>query len=134
MKLTKSLDIAFMILLQLAAKERKSNAKALSLILHFPVNHISKIIQTLSRGGYIRTRRGKGGGIELAKPPQKINLKDVIHSVEGPLFLMECTRHRDICPFSSKCLLRLKIKEVQETMMRIFERTTIADLIPGHSL
>ena len=133
MKLTKSLDIAFLVLLQLASEKQKLSARKLSEGLKISMNHISKVIQILSRGGYIKTLRGKGGGIELAKPPEKIILKDIIQLVEGPICLMDCTIDKNACIRAVQCRLRLKIKEAQESMASVFQATSIADLLPERS-
>jgi Rrf2 family nitric oxide-sensitive transcriptional repressor len=130
MRLTKSLDIAVMILLHLAAGKRRSNARALSAALKYPANHVAKIIQTLSRGGYVRTHRGKGGGIELAKSPEKIFLSEILNLVEGRVRLMECIVHKKACPRSPRCRLRLKLTEVQDGIIKIFKSTSVADIVP----
>lgn len=129
MKLTKSLDISLRILLALAEYKGRQSARRLSDTLGFPFHHVAKILQTMARAGYVRTIRGKGGGVELARPPKKIVLEDVIESIEGPIYLMECTVNDDACLISSGCRLRLKIREAQEKMMDVFRATSISDLI-----
>jgi Rrf2 family nitric oxide-sensitive transcriptional repressor len=77
----------------------------------------------------VRTVKGKGGGVELASSPENIRLDSVICAMEGPIHLMECTINEDACPLSSKCSLSRKIKEAQDSMIRVFSQTTIADLL-----
>lgn len=129
MKLTKSLDISLRILLSLAEREGRQSARQLSDSLGFPFHHVAKILQTMARAGYVRTVRGKGGGVELARLPKKIILEDVIQSIEGPVYLMECTVNKDACLISSGCRLRIKIREAQENMMDVFRATSLSDLI-----
>jgi Rrf2 family nitric oxide-sensitive transcriptional repressor len=92
---------------------------------------VAKVLQALSRGGYLRTIKGKGGGVELAVSAQKIFLQDVIQLMEGPIYLMECTVNKDACFMSSRCRLRLKLKEAQNNMIDVFKSTSLADLLPG---
>jgi len=129
MKLTKSLDIALLLLVRLALRPRPDRSAALSAALDVPPSHVAKVVQTLARGGFLRTRRGKGGGIELAKPPSEILLSDVFTLMEGPLGLLECIRDKRICPLTSTCRFRRKIIETQEAIIRIFQATTVADLM-----
>jgi len=130
MKLTKSLDIALLLLVRLALRPRLARSAALSAALDVPPSHVAKVVQTLARGGVLRTRRGKGGGIELAKPPSKILLSDVFTLMEGPLGLLACIRDKRICALTSTCRFRRKIIETQKAIIRIFQATTVADLIP----
>jgi len=131
MKLTKSLDIGLQILIQLAAQKKQLSAADLARILDAPRNHIAKVVQILTRGGYIRTLRGKGGGIRLARPVEQISLQEIVDIVEGPLYLMECTINPGVCPFSAPCRLRLKLREAQEGMIKVFRTTRLNELLPG---
>lgn len=134
MRLTRSLDISLRILISLAENKNRQSARQLSDSLKLPFHHVAKILQTMARAGYVRTVRGRGGGVELAIPPKKIILEDVIQSIEGPVYLMECTVNRDVCHMSSGCRLRLKIREAQENMMEVFRATSISDLISGEAV
>lgn len=128
LKLTKSFDIAMRILLRLADENRRMNGRKISQELCLPFNPVAKILQVLSRGGYVKTIRGKGGGVELSKPADKIFINDVIQSIEGPIYLMECTVNKKACSLSSECKVSLKIREIQENVISAFRSTSIADL------
>ena len=65
----------------------------------------------------------------MLKAPDRINLADVITSIEGPIHLMECTIHKDACPLSSDCRISQKIREAQDCLIRIFRDTSISDII-----
>lgn len=129
MKLTRSTDAAFRILILMASEQKRQNAQQISEALKIPFNHTAKILQTLAKARFVRTVKGKGGGVELASSPENIRLDSVICAMEGPIHLMECTIHEDACPLSSKCSLSRKIKEAQDSMIRVFNQTTIADLL-----
>jgi Rrf2 family nitric oxide-sensitive transcriptional repressor len=129
-KLTRSLDIALLTLIELAASGKQLSAAGLSQALGAPRNHVAKIIHVLGRGGYIRTLRGKGGGIRLAKAPEAIRLKEIIDLVEGPISLMSCTIDPGVCPLTPRCRLGRTFKEAQESMMKVFESRTLVDVLP----
>ncbi|OKV04862.1 transcriptional repressor NsrR [Escherichia coli] len=52
-------------------------------------NHMVKIINQLSRAGYVTAVRGKNGGIRLGKPASAIRIGDVVRELE-PLSLVNC--------------------------------------------
>ena len=129
MRLTKSTDAAFRMLIQLAKVQKRQSAKQISEAINIPFNHTAKILQTLSKAGFVRTIKGNGGGVDLASHPADIRLDSVISAMEGPIHLMECTIHKDACPLSAECSLSRKIKEAQDSMIRVFSSSTIADLL-----
>lgn len=47
-----------------------------------PSAYMAKVFQHLRRGGLIHAQRGVGGGIKLAKSPDKISLLEIIEAVE----------------------------------------------------
>ncbi|MEP4078923.1 RrF2 family transcriptional regulator [Haloferula sp.] len=48
-------------------------------------NFLVQILNDLRRGGVIESRRGKAGGYLLARPPEAINLKEIVEAVEPSL-------------------------------------------------
>lgn len=130
MKLTRSLDIALTALIQLAAGDGRLNSGDIAGILGAPRNHVAKVIQLLARNGYIRTVRGKGGGIRLAKTPGEVTLKEIIDLVEGEIYLMECTVRPETCPMTPRCRLERVFRRAQDLMLEVFRSTTLADVLP----
>lgn len=49
-----------------------------------------KLVSILSKAGLLRSARGSGGGIQLARPAAAITLADIIEAVEGPIALTSC--------------------------------------------
>ena len=49
-----------------------------------------KLVSILSKAGLLRSARGTGGGISLARPAAAINLADIIEAVEGPIAMTSC--------------------------------------------
>ena len=59
--------------------------------------HLSKVIQRLSHSGLVKTQRGPGGGVTLAKKPEKITLLEIYESIEGPLSTDACLLGKSSC-------------------------------------
>lgn len=49
-----------------------------------------KLVSILTKAGLLRSARGTGGGIALARPAAAITLADIIEAVEGPIALTSC--------------------------------------------
>ncbi|MFN0044950.1 MAG: SUF system Fe-S cluster assembly regulator [Sphingorhabdus sp.] len=51
---------------------------------------VQKLVSILTKGGLLRSVRGAGGGIQLARPAAAITLADIIEAVEGPIAMTSC--------------------------------------------
>ncbi len=100
-------------------------------------NHLVKVVHHLARGGFIRSYRGKGGGIELARDPAKINIGDVVRYTEGPLKPVECFDvPRNRCVITNACGLAEVLAEACNNFLTTLDRYSLADLLkrrPGLS-
>lgn len=51
---------------------------------------VQKLVSILTKGRLLRSVRGAGGGIQLARPAAAITLADIIEAVEGPIAMTNC--------------------------------------------
>ncbi|MCX5751320.1 MAG: Rrf2 family transcriptional regulator [Candidatus Saganbacteria bacterium] len=129
MKITQASHYAIRLLVCLAAGDCAGSSKQMAKKIEVPFNHVAKIVQKLVKGGILVTKKGKGGGIRLAKDPKKIKIRSVIDAVEGPLVLSECLLSADICRFNKKCKFRTCLLGLYKKMDNMLSKTTIAELV-----
>ncbi|MBJ9999868.1 nitric oxide-sensing transcriptional repressor NsrR [Erwinia sp. S43] len=89
-------------------------------------NHMVKIINQLSRAGYIAAMRGKNGGIRLGRPAEEIVIGQVVRDME-PLQLVNC--HSDFCHITSACRLKKALHDAVQSFLRELDNYTLADLV-----
>lgn len=89
-------------------------------------NHMVKIINQLSRAGYVAAVRGKNGGIRLGKPARTIVIGEVVRTME-PLQLVNC--HPDFCHITSACRLKKAIHDAVQVFLAELDNYTLADLV-----
>jgi Rrf2 family protein len=96
-----------------------------------PQRFLEQILLLLKRAGYLKSRKGQKGGYVLAKPPDKINVAEVIRVMDGPLAPIDCVSvmAHETCPMERTCGLRWLWKDVRDAVAEILERTTFADLV-----
>lgn len=91
-------------------------------------DHVVKVIQELSRQGYVQARRGRGGGSILARDPKSVAVGEVISTFEGPPALLECLRSTEVCVIERGCRLRSTLAEAQRRMMNYLDGVTLEDI------
>lgn len=56
-----------------------------------------KILHKLVGSDIVRSFKGVGGGYELSRAPQEINLRQVIEVIEGPIVISRCGSDQSCC-------------------------------------
>ena len=99
---------------------------------NIPVKFLEQIVTQLKAGGFLRSRRGAGGGCLLAKGPGEITLGEVVRFVDGPLAPVSCasvTAYASCsCPDEATCGLKAVMTDVRNAIAEILDRTTLADV------
>jgi Rrf2 family protein len=129
--LTKDTDYAIRALCDMALQPEGAitSVAELSRRLKLPRPYLRRILQTLARGGILKSSRGTGGGFALAKAPDGINVSDLASAFQGPLDLAHCVMRAQICPNVATCPLRKRIQHIEATIRHELGSITIASLL-----
>ena len=66
--------------------------------------YLESIVKELVRHNIVTGVRGKGGGYRLCRPPERINVGDVLRIMEGGLSPVACLEDGALpCPRASEC-------------------------------
>jgi Rrf2 family transcriptional regulator, nitric oxide-sensitive transcriptional repressor len=131
MQLTYYTDYSLRVLMYLAVhRGRLVNITEIAERYGVSRNHLVKVVHNLARGGFIKSYRGKGGGIELARDPAQINVGEVVRYTEGPPKPVECFDvERNRCVITKVCGLAEITLEACNNFFATFDRYTLADLL-----
>ncbi|WP_027706808.1 Rrf2 family transcriptional regulator [Zooshikella ganghwensis] len=128
MKLTQYTDYGLRTLIYLTTlpPDTLSNVGDVAARYAISRNHLVKVVNQLTRLGYICSVRGKGGGIRLAKKPTDIILGAVIRALEGNLQAVEC--HALRCKLVEHCALQQALATAMDAFLQVMDGYTLADI------
>ena len=96
---------------------------------NLPERFLAKIFMSLARSGLLISHRGAGGGFSLARPANKITVKELLESIQGPIYFTKCLSGFYDCPRIEICRLRELVEKAQDNVTKILTKNTLADLI-----
>ena len=131
MKLRLQTDYALRALILLGYAQRKLTVNQIAETFLVSKDHLVKVIQQLSRLGYVRAFPGRGGGVALSKNPSNIYVQDVIKAMEGATRILECIEDSSVCPMEPGCSLRRVLINAENAFYEAIGSTSIADLARG---
>lgn len=101
-------------------------------------NSISKkfldhILTELRNGGFVYSKKGKGGGYALARPAHEICVGAIVRTLDGPLAPLPCasvTAYRacEDCADLLTCPVRLIMLEARNAIANVLDNRTLAEL------
>jgi Rrf2 family protein len=98
-----------------------------------PKKFLEIILLDLRKHGILQSQKGKGGGYQLNKAPEEINLGDVIRILDGPLAPIPCVsktayaRCAD-CRDEKTCEIRRVFQQVRDAISVVLDGKTLADM------
>ena len=91
-------------------------------------NHLMKVVRDLADAGFVITRRGSGGGMQLARPADDITIGEVVRRLEARHALVECFRiDGGACILNPGCRLKGRLRHAEEAFLADLDRSTLAD-------
>jgi len=130
MRLTVQTDYSLRMLMYLATMQRRGTIQEIAVLFGISTHHVAKVANQLARWGFVRSIRGLGGGVELARPAEEISVGDVIAQCEGNNRLLECISLENVCAIQSFCKLKGVLAQAEQVQMNYLNSVSLADIIP----
>ena len=126
MRLTRFTDFAIRVMLYLAAHEdRLCSIGEIAGAYGISQNHLMKVVSDLAGSGYVRSLRGRGGGIRLARPAAEINIGQMVRHTEGKVDLVGCGE----CALAPSCGMVCVFKDAVKSFFASLEKYSLADIM-----
>ena len=128
LKISEAASLALHSLIILAQNPNKLiSVKEISNTLDVSANHLSKVLQRLSKYGLISSIKGYNGGFELVENPDKITFLYIYEIFDGKLSDSTCLLSAHKC--KGECILGDLVSKVNKQVRDKFENTKLSDFI-----
>lgn len=128
MQLSLYADYSCRVLIYLAIKNERCSIEEIADAYSISKNHLVKLTHELGKLNFIETTRGRGGGIQLARPANQISIGDVIRKMEPNLNIVECfDANTNTCSIIGACGLKPWLAEAIKAFLETLDSVTVAD-------
>lgn len=130
MRMTSHTDYAFRMLIYLAThSDGQATVDEIASRYALSRNHLLKVALHLKNAGFVKSIRGRSGGLRLGRPAQEINVAAVVRAMEQGAVLVECFRPTGgNCVISDVCRLKGVFGEAMQAYFRVLDRYSLSDL------
>lgn len=125
-------------LLVIASRSEPVSARDLARFQELPERFLAKLFTRLEKAGIVQGIEGVRGGFVLARPPERITVRDVLEAVDPNRTLFECAEIRRHCALfgrgppawsvSGMCRIHLFMREAEGALQSFLGSKTLADL------
>lgn len=130
MRLTQHTDYSLRVMMYLGLREgQRVTIQEVAGAYGISQNHLMKVVQRLASLGYVRTTRGKHGGISLAQPPGRVTVGAIVRDMEDSFSLVQCQNADGACRIGTACGLQDAISAALAAFLQVLDRYTLADLL-----
>ncbi|GFM30512.1 BadM/Rrf2 family transcriptional regulator [Novosphingobium sp. PY1] len=91
---------------------------------------VQKLVSKLTGAGLMRSSRGVGGGLKLARPPATISIADIVEAVEGPIALTACLEQgKHDCTLEGTCNMQPHWPQVNAALRGALAQVSLVQLV-----
>jgi Rrf2 family cysteine metabolism transcriptional repressor len=102
-----------------------------------PLAYLEHLVAKLREAGLVSSTRGAHGGYQLARPPEEIDMLEVVQALEGPIAPMECFHEeregKVLCSHETDggraCATKVLWTRVQGGVTKALAGTSLAELV-----
>lgn len=99
-----------------------------------PKKFLDAILLDIKNLGVIISKKGKGGGYQLARAPDAISLGQVLRVLDGSFAPTPCVSRTAYarcgdCPDEAECAVRPIMQEVRDAISSVLDHRTLQDML-----
>lgn len=119
-------DYALRVLLYLAQRpDRHCSIAEMSRTHEISHNHLTKVVHGLVKAGYLKSIRGRMGGVRLSRDPGDINIGAVVRLIECDFTIVDCAN----CVIRESCGLSGMFARALDAFLSALDGETLGDIL-----
>lgn len=97
--------------------------------LDIPIKYLEQLIIPLKKAQLINSVRGPKGGHMLSKPPESVNLWNILTLLETKFSFVDCLTDERACESTASCPIRPIWGKAFSSMTKLFKETSLKDVL-----
>lgn len=137
MRLTRFSDIGLRVLVYLERADEQSLGRThpvtvaeIARQFDIPQNHLVKVVAELAKIGWVKSTRGRNGGLRLAADPATLTIGQVLRKLEGDENDLADCEGTD-CALKADCQLRGMLRAGMRAFYEAMDRYTLSQVTSG---
>jgi Rrf2 family protein len=129
--MNRKVDYALLILAFLDQRPEGGCAREVAERLGLSRAFVANILKELCQKGFVSSHRGVRGGYALARPPEEMNLAELMEALDDSFHLAECCKAeagQELCGLLALCPVKAAIADVHQRIYELLRRVTLAEL------
>lgn len=126
--LSKTCEYALRAMIYIAQQSKDGdmvNIKEISSNINSPELFIAKILQGLSKQGFLQSAKGRYGGFYISDREAERSLADIVTAIDGDKMFHGCGLGLAFCSETNPCPIHNEYKEARDKLQEIYGKTTL---------
>ncbi len=130
LKVSDACSLALHSMIVLASNHnRLLSVKEIASQLGVSANHLSKVMQRLSKSGLVTSIKGLNGGFKIAQDPKGVSFMNIYEAIEGEFKPNNCLLGNPKCLGNSACNMGPLVTSINQQIEDYFLNTRLSQFI-----
>jgi Rrf2 family protein len=94
-----------------------------------PRNYLVKVLKLLANTGIVQSHRGIKGGFTLGREPEKISMRQIVESIDGPVSMIHCLTDAHSCAKVGMCSVEAYFDRLRSRVLQDMEATSLKEIV-----
>lgn len=106
-----------------------TTAKEVSETFHTPFDATARVMQVMAQKNWLRSEQGALGGYQLTKDLSKLNMQNLIETIEGRTAIVRCLHKESPCEIQTTCNIVSPVAAINTKLSEFYQTLNLRDLL-----